>query len=1127
MNAYFLLSLISTISISINMDTIAPNIQIDAKGGAQILLRNEVLASEPGYPSLPSIPIFVAMHNGEKASEIVVKRAEYRKLSGKYFIKPQQPPAILPFPGYNPKIDAVEPDQAVYLSNSWYPQNPIEMDRTGDFGGVPVVGLKLYPFRYNPHDSTVEVLSSLEVEVKTVQGKRWVSPPRTEYSARLWQGILEKFVQNPQDVMVEPSKTDSSFDYLIVTTAGLQNPFESLANWLNERGIKAKVALLDTLIANFSGRDEAERLRNAVRYVYQHYGISYLLLGGDTDVIPDRVAYAMTSGAGYMSDEDSLRADLYFSDLDGSWDANGNNTFGEVADSVDLYPDVFVGRAPVSNAYQALTFVNKVIRYSEPIVTDYQNHELFFAEILWHSPYTDAGEGKDLIDSLYVPDSVTITRLYESLGNESPSSVMNAINQGANLQNHDGHGFYYVMGAGSGYLYGSDMDALTNANRPGVLYSIGCWVGAFDYDAISEHYIKNPHGGGAAFIGNSRYGWGSPGNPGYGYSDKLDTEFYGWVFQRGVTQIGVAMALDKAMFIPYSRQANVFRWHQYQVNLLGDPEMAIWRGSPSELVVRSESEVSDGGVLHITTEPPIDGRGAISADGALITSFPIANGVGEAHLPNGLNADSVKLKVVADGYLPCERYISVLHSGPFLSITSFSVLDTGSAFPDSIPTPLDRGTISFHIRNIGTEPSPETAFTVTSLNDSVNLSGTTTLPAIQPDDSVSVQFPFSIGMIPFERARIAAIFGDDTTIIGFNVKSPLLKVIDFVPDSFIVVGDNHVSVELANTGNATAHHGVIVLHPVEPCMVIQPDTLELDELQSGDTAWFDIEITVPQAANGESFPIEALMDVDGMAQSDTVIVIVGVRPYESSFEDENGLNGWEPHGEWHLTSYRTHSGDSAWYCGVEQQRRYYNNADYYLVSPPFIAGDAPSLSFYMFFRVTTYGSDGIYVYVERDGQRQLIDYIGSGGALDSLLGFWTDWAVYSYSLENYLSAGDTFRVSFRFKSDDEDTDEGFYIDDFSMTDVVPLINNSVSENTAASGNKISVSMFSGGFNLSVRGEPYSTAELAIYDAAGRVVKAMELHFNGIGEATAHVEHLPSGVYVVKTGNEMVKAVVTK
>ncbi len=1125
MNTLLFIFLIANVNVSYKLD-VPISLNRNAKGEVQPMVENGVLMNEPGAPALPSIPLFVALQNGEKAIGIKVNSVRYRRLEGKYRVAPQQPPAILPFPGYSPEIRSVPPNERIYSSKSSYPSSPIELDVTGDFGGVPVTGIILHPFRYNPADSMLEVMDEIDFEVVTAPTSPLPRPPMTRMSASLRERALKRFVLNPEAIEVTGAKPDSALDYLIVTNQGMKPYFDTLAMWLNERGLKAEVALIDTAIASFPGRDNAERLRNFVKHVYLTRGLTFLLLGGDTQIIPDRVAYAMTSNAGFASDEDSLRADLYYADLDGTWDANGNGTFGEVDDSVDLYPDIFVGRVPVSNASQASGFIHKWLRYVSPTRRDYQAHELFFAEILWHDPYTDAGVGKNLIDSLHVPDSVQITKLYESLGNESPSSVMEAINSGANLQNHDGHGFYYVMGAGSGYLYSSNMDALANRDRPGILYSIGCWVGAFDYDAISEHYVNNPNGGGVAFIGNSRYGWGSPGNPGYGYSDKLDTEFYKWVFDLGVTRIGVAMALNKATFVPYSRQANVFRWHQYQVNLLGEPSMRIWRGRPGDLELNCEGETSPGQLLHVTVEPAVDGIVALSANGELLGTAPLSGGVTEIRLPQSVSADTVEVRVMADGFVDGVRHVRILHQGAHLSVAEIRVIDTLAAHPDSVLTPGDGGVMRFVIVNSGTETAGPSVFSVSSLSDSLNLSGTVNLPSVSPGDTTVAELAFSVGDVPFEVVKMVVVLDGDSSVMGMRVRAPFVKVVDFRSDSFIVSGDNRVELTLANIGDATAHNCTVRLRADDPDVSFAPDSFSLSEFQPGDTVLSTL-MHLPEYPDGEHFIVEAVIDADGVSNVDSVIAVVGSRDYGSSFEDEQSVMGWQAESPWHVTSSRANTGARSWYCGNESTHRYPNNADFSLISPTFIAGDGPVLSFYLWFSVTTYGSDGLYVEIEHDGHTSTIDYIGSGGALDSLLGFWTDWALYTYDI-GFLPPGDSFRVVFRFVSDDSDNEEGFYLDDVTLSNVVPIGVNSVSEGDEGNTSRpVQAFILSDGFRVRLYGQPNSPIDVELYDVTGRQLRQLKVMTNGRGLGSVEFRDLKPGIYIVRTSLGNTRALILR
>jgi hypothetical protein len=89
-----------------------------------------------------------------------------------------------------------------------------------------------------------------------------------------------------------------------------------------------------------------------------------------------------------------------------------------------------------------------------------------------------------------------------------------------------------------------------------------------------------------------------------------------------------------------------------------------------------------------------------------------------------------------------------------------------------------------------------------------------------------------------------------------------------------------------------------------------------------------------------------------------------------------------------------------------------------------------TLSFWLWYDVTIYGVDGIYVEVSNGTDWETYDFIGSGGALNPFL-MGSDWLEYTYSLDGF-AAGDTVQVRFRWASDDQDVAEGVYIDDVTI-----------------------------------------------------------------------------------------------
>ncbi|MEA3409460.1 MAG: C25 family cysteine peptidase, partial [Candidatus Eisenbacteria bacterium] len=232
--------------------------------------------------------------------------------------------------------------------------------------------------------------------------------------------------------------------------------------WKAQKGLTTEVVTTTWVYANYTGVDMQEQIRNCIIDYYENKGTMWVLLGGDTGVVPARTVYAMTSGVGGAADEDKIRCDLYYGDLDGTWDGNGDGTYGQISlDDIDMYADVFVGRAPIDNATEAARFVNKVLTYEgapggDPLPSDYQENMLFMAEVLWTDPWTDHAICKNMIDDESVPERFDpITKLYQTSGNLSRSSAVAAMNAGCNIINHNGHAYTTVLSIGSGGLYRS------------------------------------------------------------------------------------------------------------------------------------------------------------------------------------------------------------------------------------------------------------------------------------------------------------------------------------------------------------------------------------------------------------------------------------------------------------------------------------------------------------------------------------------------------------------------------------------------------------------------------------------------------------------------------------------------
>jgi len=123
--------------------------------------------------------------------------------------------------------------------------------------------------------------------------------------------------------------------------------------------------------------------------------VKYVLLGGDVDVVPFRKAYAMTCG-GFNGARGFAAVRPLLCRPAGSW-TRTTHVFGEVDDSVDLYSDLSVGRAPVNDVAQAQTFVRKVLDYEHAVVPAIKQRSVLRRDSV-QNPYTDQGVHKDKME---------------------------------------------------------------------------------------------------------------------------------------------------------------------------------------------------------------------------------------------------------------------------------------------------------------------------------------------------------------------------------------------------------------------------------------------------------------------------------------------------------------------------------------------------------------------------------------------------------------------------------------------------------------------------------------------------------------------------------------------------------
>jgi uncharacterized repeat protein (TIGR01451 family) len=543
------------------------------------------------------------------------------------------------------------PDPAYFATDRAQPESVVELGAQGHRRGVAEAWLRISPVRWTPTTGRLERVTRVRVRLTLEAATDAAVAPRErivpEWEAELPAGgpmrrerisgaVPARSLKGraePFAATQVPSVLGSPVAYLIITNEAMKSEYQRLADWKTQTGLPAVVRTIEFIRTQYPGAaDDAERMRKFIRDAYSRWGTQWVLLGGDTEVLPTRFGYTTFYGGNYIA------TDLYFSCLDGNWNADGDSIYGEgyfssqdPGDACDLLPEVYVGRATTTTLLAAQRFVNRVFQYSRTPVGDYETNVIFFAEVLFPQDY-DPGmfislDGAELVEEV-LPifnghPEFHLSRLYENYTEPSytpgslplsKSAVLDSLDVGYNIAVHVGHGYRNTMVVGDESLDNADALGLTNGNRLTNLYAINCTSNAIDYPSIGEAFMEATNGGAVSNIGSTHFDFPTAGRV---YQD----EYFRLLVQDSVTSVGEAQARQKLPYVAFSVYDGVNRWTQFTLLLLGDPQMPIWTNIPRILAVSHPAGIQLSDSL-ISVNVQVD---AANMAGARVTAYKANN----------------------------------------------------------------------------------------------------------------------------------------------------------------------------------------------------------------------------------------------------------------------------------------------------------------------------------------------------------------------------------------------------------------------------------------------------------------------------------------------------------------------
>jgi len=420
-----------------------------------------------------------------------------------------------------------------------------------------------------------------------------------------------------------PASSDDTA-FLVIAPEKFSESLQPFIDHKIDRGVSTRLVTMESIQDEtyfpLQGRDEAEQLKYFLRDAHEQWGYrSVLLVGGRKPgfqqqwYVPVRYVHVYWAGEGrYISD--LYFADLYNADMSfSSWDTDGNqrycewNNGSELADEVDMYPDVIVGRWPCRATFEVDIMVEKTISYE----TNTPDKHVI---LIGGDNFEPEGiEGEIVCDKVldYLPD-FSVEKVYCTEKPLNPSTIIQGIGDGGMFLHFHGHASPVswsthppeIFDEWEEGLFLYDIMEFDNTNYPITIVG-GCHTALFNISLFHKPYVytwkptpediswwmaRKIDGGGVASLGYTCFPVASPGEDGdldgddivepdcteagYGF---IQLEFFaGYGDQHYETlgecwQYAVQRYLD-VFKLPYGQ------WHLHTLQgfvLIGDPSLKI------------------------------------------------------------------------------------------------------------------------------------------------------------------------------------------------------------------------------------------------------------------------------------------------------------------------------------------------------------------------------------------------------------------------------------------------------------------------------------------------------------------------------------------------------------------------
>jgi hypothetical protein len=575
---------------------------------------------EPGKPKLPSKIFSVAIPPDVKVDSVEVAGTGLAELPGTYNVVPA--PMVSPLSATEEELKKARAEydetvKAAYASDQPYPAETGMFITQGAYRRYNLAQVRYSPFYYRAKSGRLYFYPTVQVTV-TYSYSATISAEAemmTEDYVPEAEERAEEIIINYEDAqnwypapVDDPIATTGGF--VIVTTQALEDSVWPIKNWETCKGRAVYVETVESINANYSGVDLAQKIRNFLRARLTTWNILKVLLVGDISDVPMRYTYP--SGPDGPDDdttpwelEDRVPTDYYYAELSWadstSWNSNGDSMYGQQGvDNVQFPNEVDVGRIPWSDPGTVEDICMKMVEFEYSTDMDYKLNYLLTGAFFWSD--TDNAVVKTYILNHELDPGDPPIRIYEQDPNCWDSLYYSEYAMSRTITREVwgvGHyGFVNLAGHGSSsgvafkqrhptcngeyYFYGPQDCSYLNDNYPSIVFSCACSTAYPEATNLGKRLLER---GAVSFVGSTRTAFGSGGwdDPSDGSSQTLDWLFSHFAVSYTYPRSSVGWSHQRALEHMYDYYNwNNSWWEFFEWNIYSNPDLWL-RDRPTAL----------------------------------------------------------------------------------------------------------------------------------------------------------------------------------------------------------------------------------------------------------------------------------------------------------------------------------------------------------------------------------------------------------------------------------------------------------------------------------------------------------------------------------------------------------------